>query len=444
MKFSLLSTASLLTASAVFSAFSSAIPITSSSQSSKVLTLPLIAQKRSIASHPRFGRRTLNQDLVNSAPENASGPIAYTPGLYDYTAFSVPVSIGTPPRDFVVIFDTGSADLWVPGPNCNAQNGCPGTAVYDKNASSTWTPSDYKLNISYVKGGAIGHYGTENVKLAGVQLENQFFAYVDQAAGPTSEQTADFPVFDDGIIGASFPRSTQMYFDYGVTYQPFHEALYAQKIISDPVFSVFMNCQSGNGQVVYGGVNTSLIDGEFMFTDVVQAYDPHAKSEELTYLGWFAPVTRIVINRNTAREAQFSFDSYQRFLVDTGTTNIVMPAADAAKVVGAIAPDAKLVAGSYYAVPCSRYSASTDTLAFDFIRSGGAIAGQTVYAYVSVRNLLIPVDDEQDQCMLGIAPGPANGYFIGSVFLRNFVTLFDFGAKKIGLAPLSAAALYTT
>nr|ATY35192.1 aspartic protease [Rhizomucor miehei] len=439
MKVSLFSIASLLIASA---ALSSTLPVTNVSQSSKVLSLPLIAQKRSIASHPRFGRRSLNQDLINSAPESADGPIIYTPGLYDYIAFSVPVSIGTPPRDFVLIFDTGSADLWVPGNDCSALDGCPGTAIYDKNASSTWSPSEYKFNITYIKGGAVGHYGTETIKLAGAQLEKQVFAYVDQVSGPTANQSADTLVFEDGLIGASYPHSTQMYFDYGVTYLPFHEALYAQKVISDPLFTVFMSANSGQGEVVYGGVNTTLLGSDFVYTNVIQGYDPHNK-EQTTYIGWFAPVTQIVLNRFTDSPTQITFENYKGMLVDTGTTNIILPRVEVAKIVEAVVPDAQLTSYGWYSVACSKYSTSTNTVGFDIIKSG-ATSDQTIHISVGVKDLILPVDYDQDQCMFGVVPDQSESqrnYLIGNIFLRHFVTLFHFGDNRIGFAPLSAAAL---
>lgn len=37
----------------------------------------------------------------------------------------IQVGVGTPAKDFYLVFDTGSADFWVPGPFCTSRQGCP-------------------------------------------------------------------------------------------------------------------------------------------------------------------------------------------------------------------------------------------------------------------------------------------------------------------------------
>ena len=59
------------------------------------------------------------------------------------------VSIGTPGQDFVIDFDTGSADLWVPSKDCD---GCQAQNSYDPSASSTSQEESGTFQIQYGDG----------------------------------------------------------------------------------------------------------------------------------------------------------------------------------------------------------------------------------------------------------------------------------------------------
>jgi cathepsin E len=52
----------------------------------------------------------------------ASLPVVYQKNIQDVEFFG-PISIGTPAQNFTTVFDTGSSDLWVPGPKCTSP-GC--------------------------------------------------------------------------------------------------------------------------------------------------------------------------------------------------------------------------------------------------------------------------------------------------------------------------------
>ena len=63
------------------------------------------------------------------------------------------VSIGTPPQDFVIDFDTGSADLWIPGSTCTTN--CAQKDTYDSTKSSTSAAQSGTFTIEYGDGSSV-------------------------------------------------------------------------------------------------------------------------------------------------------------------------------------------------------------------------------------------------------------------------------------------------
>ena len=88
-----------------------------------------------------------------------------------------------------MVFDTGSADMWVPGPSC-AQNSdnCEGKAAFDPSKSTTFehvhTGALSRFVISYGSGKVQGAYGVDTVTLAeNDEVSQQTFAVVDLTDG---------------------------------------------------------------------------------------------------------------------------------------------------------------------------------------------------------------------------------------------------------------------
>ncbi|KAI8140397.1 aspartic peptidase domain-containing protein [Fennellomyces sp. T-0311] len=364
----------------------------------------------------------------------------WVPGLYDYelTELAIPVNIGTPPKEFLLLFDTGSADTWVALPDCGTSNGCvAATELYDPSRSSTYEATSPRrdFNITYGSASADGVYFVDTVSVANVSLSKQVLGGVHAMTGSLSQQTDFDPITIDGLFGAGFPGLTVMYTEYGISYQPIPFALYEKNLIPSPLFSVHIQRSTETdwaGSVVFGGYDRNLVDTsrDMVFTDVVarvSADDP----DKPIYRHWDALVNTVVINRGQATERNMSFTQPQPFHIDTGSNYIIMPTRDADAIVSRLLPGAKRDDLSYL-IGCNDYDPKS-TITFEFPRQGGT---GTIYVSTGVGSLMFPAGGDGNRCRFAIHPTDDSVYLLGNFFLQQFLTIYDFGEKRIGFALL--------
>merc|ERR1712216_1025472 len=118
-------------------------------------------------------------------------------------------------------------------------------------------------------------------------------------------------------------------------------------------------------------------------------------------------------------------------IVDSGTSLIAGPKDKVSKI--AEAAGATLVAGKEYTIDCSKIS-SLPTV--EITLGGGkkfTLAGEDYVLQV------------QGQCLFAFMPielPPKLGemWILGDVFMRKYYTVFDYGNKRVGMAPVKAAA----
>lgn len=84
------------------------------------------------------------------------------------------VQIGNPPQSFNVIFDTGSANFWVPSKHCNSI-ACFLHPRYDSEMSSTYRANGTKYAIRYGSG-AVEGFISQVFEIINYSLLNSFFS----------------------------------------------------------------------------------------------------------------------------------------------------------------------------------------------------------------------------------------------------------------------------
>ncbi|KAJ2382758.1 hypothetical protein GGI05_005551, partial [Coemansia sp. RSA 2603] len=109
------------------------------------------------------------------------------------------ISVGTPGQNFTVTFDTGSANMWIPGVRCTSK-ACLQHNRYDHDLSSTYQPLNGQFAIQYGTGEVRGFTSQDTVKVGGITIKEQPFA----------ETTSEDEVFElpdtefDGLFGLAF------------------------------------------------------------------------------------------------------------------------------------------------------------------------------------------------------------------------------------------------
>ncbi|CAJ1397552.1 unnamed protein product [Effrenium voratum] len=108
------------------------------------------------------------------------------------------IGLGRPAQQFRVVFDTGSANLWVPSEECANCDALKIHNKFDGPSSSSYEHSRYPVQIAYASGQCKGFLARDRLALGNLTLEKVPFVEVFQVSAP-------FPNSDfDGIFGLAF------------------------------------------------------------------------------------------------------------------------------------------------------------------------------------------------------------------------------------------------
>jgi len=337
--------------------------------------------------------------LGSEAPGSTSVPISD----FQNAQYFGPISVGG--QDFTVIFDTGSANLWVPGKGCKFTT-CWLHKRYDQSKSKTFKTDGRKYEVQYGSGPVEGVFGSDTVKVGDIEVSDQLFAMVDKVSfGPLNLAFAAGKF--DGLLGLGFKSISQ----YNIS-TPF-EAMVAQKLVDEPVFAFYLQSDaSAQGELVFGGVDKSHYTGELKKVPLTSE----------TY--WEVSLDKMSFGSDEV------VSSSQHAIIDSGTSLLAGPT-DAVKSLAAKV-GATSVMGKEYVIDCSK----VESLPKLSITLGGQefeLEGKD-YTIASGKQCLF--------AFMGIdVPAPRGPLWImGDVFMKKYYCVFDYGNKQMKIAPVATKA----
>ncbi|KAF5760509.1 putative phytepsin [Helianthus annuus] len=171
------------------------------------------------------------------------------------------IGIGTPPQKFTVIFDTGSANLWVPSSKCRSLP-CLFHSRYRSDRSQTYKANGTPAAIQYGTGSISGYFSEDDVQVGDLVINDQMFIEATREPGVTF-LAGKF----DGILGLAFKEIS-----IGNAV-PVWENMVNQHLVKDQVFSFWLNRKSEDGEggeIVFGGVDPKHFTGEHTYVPVTQ------------------------------------------------------------------------------------------------------------------------------------------------------------------------------
>lgn len=358
----------------------------------------------------------------------------------DTIAYYVNITVGSQGQQILALLDTGSSDLWFPGPEnkeCKdgkpsgprfvdspdlsspetdakqssiaefaneIQNYCSSSNVFNYHESDTWHSNNSEFKISYLDGSiSTGLWGYDDVEIDGISISNFSFAVTNSSNA-------------SAILGIGFDKSETTYImnDNPYTYSNFPLRLKEDGYIEKIAYSLSTG-DDFNGSLLVGGVDHSKYSGDLITVPIISDFNSQIT---LSGLGL----------KNDDDDIETISSTFYPTLLDSGTTTANFPHQlldPLAERLGSTLEIIKHDSYEYYDVDCNYLSKDNFTIEFDF--SGKIIS-------VPLTNI---IDQNNETCFLKIVSLTDDIVILGDIFLSSIYVVYDLEDKEISLAQIN-------
>jgi len=343
------------------------------------------------------------------------------------------ITIGSPPQTFMVVFDTGSADLWVPHEKCREESpiNCAAKNVFMPSSSATnkQLPDGAKsqFSITYGSGPVSGVFTIDQVTLGKDDIvTDQTFALVEHSSGLGAlYQKAKF----DGILGLAFPELTR---NPGVN--TVIQNLLAQNVIQSHVFSFYVG-KDKDGEIAIGGMDETKMKKETL--NCINIVEPARY--------WLTPIDQVKFDGKVVSSGN------DAGIIDSGTSLIYGPRQVVMKM--ALQLDGKYVPTvNLFMIGCDK---TVPDLEFTFGGRPYTVPGKDLtmkdatgkYCFLAISMMMLGEDQELDfgvadnmEDLVGVSriPIPKNktAWLVGDRFMMQQYNVFDVEKRQMCFAEL--------
>jgi cathepsin E len=316
-----------------------------------------------------------------------------------------PLSIGSPPQEFSVVYDTGSGNLIIPGRDCTS-SACMKHRKFDRALSTTAKITNCNVNATPARTQATAstidiEFGTGRISGTCIRDKVCLESSCTEAVVIVSTEETDSPFNNymfDGVLGLS--RSGM---SHGPGYNLLNQ-LAAEDTLQSSVFSVFLSDSNAeDSEITFGDTKTEHMASELVWAPVKQVS------------GYW----EVVIDDMAINDVKKGVCRQCRVAVDTGTSLLAGPSdiVDQLKAMLNVKSD------------CSNFE-MLPTLGF-------VISGKVLHLHPS--DYIDRDAKQRSDCKLSLMdldmPPPLGPIFVfGIPFLQRYYTVYDMSRSRVGFA----------